>query len=140
MDYDDKKILSTLRHYRPLGPPAGLKEQIFRSREQPLHRIWPAIAASILLVAGIGLVLRQLLRPTESANIQAKLEEIEISVVQAGRAEQLLAVADILAGQPGGEYHAKGIYYEVVNNYPTFKSRALDQLKNKFQSERRIEQ
>ena len=139
MDYDDDKIESMLKRYRPLGPPAELKEQIFRSREKRLYRIWPAIAASILLVAGIGLVLRQPVRPTESVNIQSDLAQIEISVVQAGRAEQLLAVANILAGQPGGEYHAKGIYYEVVNNYPNFKSRALDQLDNKFPSERRVE-
>lgn len=138
MDYDDDKIESMLRRYRPLGPPAELKEQIFRSREQRLYRIWPAIAASILLVAGIGLVLRQLERPTESVNIQSNPSQIEIIVVQAGRAEQLLAVANILAGQPGGEYHAKGIYYEIVNHYPNFKSRALDQLHNKFPSERRV--
>jgi hypothetical protein len=139
MDYDNDKIESMLRRYRPLGPPAALKEQIFRSREKRLYRIWPAIAASILLVAGIVLVWRQLVRPTESVNIQAKLAEIEISVVQAGRAEQLLAVANMLASQPGGEYHAKGIYYEVVNHYPNFKSRALEQLKYKFPSERREE-
>lgn len=132
MDYDDDKIESMLRRYRPLGPPAELKEQIFRSREKALGRIWLAIAASILLIAGIGLVWRQLVRPTESVNIPANRAQIEISVVQAGRAEQLLAVANILAGQPGGEYHAKEIYYEVVNHYPNFKSRALDQLDNKF--------
>ncbi len=139
MDYDDDKIESMLKRYRPLGPPATLKEQIFRSREKRLYRIWPAIAASILLVAGIGLVWRQLVRPTESVNIQSNLAQIEISVVQAGRAEQLLAVANMLADQPGGEYHAKVIYYEVVNHYPNFKSRALDQLDNKFPSERRVE-
>ena len=139
MNYDDERIESMLRRYRPVGPPAELKENIFQSREKPLGRIWLAIAASILLVAGIGLLWRQQLRPTESVNIQAKLAQIEISVVQAGRAEQLLAVANILAGQPGGEDHAKGIYCEVVNHYPNFKSRALDQLNYKFPSERRVE-
>jgi hypothetical protein len=139
MDHDDDKIESMLRRYRPLGPRAELKKQIFRSREKRLYRIWPTIAASILLAAGIGLVWRQLEHPTESVNIQSNPAQIEISVVQAGRAEQLLAVANILAGQSGGEYHAKRIYYEVVNNYPNFKSRALDQLDNKFPSERRVE-
>ncbi|HUT28631.1 MAG TPA: hypothetical protein VMX13_02480 [Sedimentisphaerales bacterium] len=139
MNHDDQAIESVLTRYRPSGPPAQLGEQIFRLREKKPHRMWPAIAAAILLVAGAGLLWRQVVRPNVSVNDQEKLAQIEISVSQAGKAEQLLAVANILAGQPGAEDHAKGIYYEVINHYPNFKSQALGQLNHKFPSERRAE-
>ena len=53
MSSDDIKIESILKRYKPSEPPTELKERIFQSKEKQMNRTWLAVAASILLVAGI---------------------------------------------------------------------------------------
>ncbi len=89
-----------------------------------LVRRLAAIAASILLVVGISVMRRVLYRPSEQIRpirpepMAAEIDEIEIEVQRAGVAAQMLAVADMLAAQPGGQEYAEKRYAYVINSFP----------------------
>ena len=89
-----------------------------------LFRRLATVAASILLVFGVGVMRRVLYRPSEEMfptrpePIIAKIDEIEIQVQRAGVAAQMLAVADMLAAQPGGQEYAEKRYAYVINSFP----------------------
>jgi len=86
------------------------KKHLFK---KPIFSTWlakriAAVAASILLIVSVGVMRRLLYKPGEEmfpARPEPKavnLDEIEIQVHRAGLAAQMLAVADLLAAQPGG--------------------------------------
>ena len=83
-----------------------------------------AVAASILLVFGVGVMRRVLYKPSEQIRpirpepMAAEIDEIEIEVQRAGIAAQMLAVADMLAAQPGGQEYAEKRYAYVINSFP----------------------
>lgn len=89
-----------------------------------LVRRLAAIAASILLVCGVGITRRLLYKSSEETfpirpeSTAAKMDKIEIEVQRAGLAAQMLAVADMLAAQPGGEQYAEKRYTYIINSYP----------------------
>jgi len=78
------------------------------SFKKPILNRWlvrrlAAVAASILLIFGVGVMRRVLYRPTEHIrpikpeSIATRMDEIEIEVQRAAVAAQMLAVADMLA-------------------------------------------
>jgi hypothetical protein len=100
-----------------------------RSFRKPILSIWlakriAAVAASILLIVSVGVIRRLLYKqdeemfPARPEPPAAKLDEIEIQVHHAGLAAQMLAVADLLAAQPGGEKYAAERYNYVINSFP----------------------
>jgi hypothetical protein len=131
MNNDDIKIESILKRYKPSGAPAGLKGRIFQSKEKRWKRTWLAVAAGILLAAGAGLIWQILSKPANSKMNDIRLAQIEQAVTRAGQASQLLAVADLFAGQPGGKEHAKEIYGEVTNLFPDLNAGIQAQLRLK---------
>jgi hypothetical protein len=98
------------------------------SFKKPISSRWSvrrlaAIAASILLVCGVGIMRRLLYRSSEETfkiktePTAAKMDKIEIEVQRAGLAAQMLAVADMLAAQPGGERYAEKRYTYIMNSF-----------------------
>ena len=89
-----------------------------------LIRRLATVAASILLVIGVGVMRRLLYRPSEQIRpvkpepTIAEISEIEIEVQRAAVAAQMLAVADMLADQPGGQKYAEQRYTYVINSFP----------------------
>jgi anti-sigma factor RsiW len=72
-----------------------------------------AVAASILLVVGLGLIWRMTSEP-ERPQTQAQIEQL---VMQEGIAAQMLAVGDLLAKQPGGREYARERYKEIIKSF-----------------------
>lgn len=72
-----------------------------------------AIAASILLLVGLGLIWRMASEPGKPQT-QAQIEQI---VMQEGIAAQMLAVGDLLAKQPGGREYARERYKEIIKSF-----------------------
>lgn len=98
------------------------------SYKKPLLSRWPvkrltAVAASIILLLSIGIIRWVLYKPTEKTfsikheSTIPKIDEIEIEVHRAGLAAQMLAVADMLADQPGGEQYAEKRYTYIINSF-----------------------
>ena len=111
-----------------------------------LIRRLATVAASILLVVGIG-VMRRLLYNTseETFTIRpepttTKIDEIEIEVQRAAVAAQMLAVADMLAAQPGGRQYAEKRYTYVINTFPEMNESEQAKLRLKNLLERRVKQ
>jgi len=98
------------------------------SYKKPILSRWlirrlTAVAASILLLISIGVIRRVLFKPTEksfsnrSEPAIPKIDEIEIEVHRAAVAAQMLAVADMLADQPGGEQYAVKRYNYIMKSF-----------------------
>ena len=98
------------------------------SYKKPLLSRWlirrlTAVAASILVLISIGVIRHALYKPSEKSfstksepKIQ-KIDEIEMEVHRAAVAAQLLAVADMLAAQPGSEQYAEKRYVYIINSF-----------------------
>jgi hypothetical protein len=98
------------------------------SYKKPILSRWlvrrlTAVAASILVLISIGVIRHALYRPTEKSfsikpesKIQ-KIDDIEMEVHRAGLAAQMLAVADMLADQPGAEQYAEKRYTYIINSF-----------------------
>jgi predicted anti-sigma-YlaC factor YlaD len=105
-----------------------------------------AVAASILLVIGVGVMRWVLYRPSEEfhpigpESIPAKIDEIEIEVQRSAAAAQMLAVADMLAEQPGGQEYAEKRYNYVINSYPGRDESKQAKLRLQNLLERRVKQ
>ena len=80
-------------------------------RRRPLRIA--AMAASILLLVGLGLIWR-MVSESEAPQTQAQLEQI---VMREGIAAQMLAVGDLLAKQPGGREYARERYKEIIKSF-----------------------
>ena len=101
------------------------------------------VAASILLVFGIGLMRRVLYRPSEQIRPikpEPMAAEIDIEVQRAGVAAQMLAVADMLAAQPGGQEYAEKRYTYVINSFPQREESQQAKLRLQNLLERRVKQ
>ena len=131
MSADDSQIESILKHYRPADAQPELKERIFGPKQRKPNWISLAAAATILIVAGIALIYR-LSPPDRPANNQINLAQIERSILQASRAEQLLALAHRFAESTVGQEHAREIYREIVNSFP--ESDASSQARSRLKS------
>jgi len=143
MNNSDTKIESILKHYRPLGPPTQLKERIFHPKEKKRNRTWLAAAASILVVLSGGLICWIQSGLDNAANRIEKdptFVELEMEVNQAGIAAGMLAVADLLAQQSGGEEYARNRYLYLAKTYPKKEVAALAKLRLKSLSERSVMQ
>jgi hypothetical protein len=103
-----------------------------------------AVAASILLVFGVGVMRRLIykpgkqIRPIRPEPMAAEIDEIEIQVQRAAVAAQMLAVADMLAAQPGSEEYAAKRYKYIISSFAG--SNESYQAKSRLQNllERRI--
>jgi len=111
-----------------------------------LLRRLAAVAASILLVFGVGVMRRVLYRPGEQIRsikpepTATKIDEIEIEVQRAAVAAQMLAVADMLAAQPGGQEYAEKRYNYVINSFPGRDESKQAKLRLQNLLERRVKQ
>jgi anti-sigma factor RsiW len=90
--------------------------------DKPSSNRWPltrmaAVAAGILLVLGLGLIWRMLSGPSKPAPTEKTIAELRQTVIRAGHAAQMLAVADLLAKQPGGREYARNRYMEITRDY-----------------------
>lgn len=121
------------------------------SFKKPILNRWlvrriAAVAASILLVVGIGVMRRILFRPSEQIRpirpepMATKIDEIEIQVHRAGVAAQMLAVADMLAAQPGGQEYAEKRYNYVINSFAGMDESKQAKLRLQNLLERRVKQ
>jgi anti-sigma factor RsiW len=94
----------------------------WQARRAPrLHR-WPAkrvlaVAAGIVLLIGVGLIWRTVSEPTKPMPAEEAIARLEQTVTRVGAAVQMLAVADLLAEQPGGKDYARERYKEIVTGY-----------------------
>jgi len=85
------------------------------------------IAAAVfflLTIGSIGLLGLQLGKP----NRQLNPAEVELKVELAALGSQLLAIADLLAQQPGGEDYAVERYQYVIEHYQDKREAAQDRL------------
>ncbi len=111
-----------------------------------LIRRLATVAASILLVFGIGVMQRLLYKPSEQITpirpepMAAKIDEIEIEAQRAAVAAQMLAVADMLAAQPGGQEYAEKRYTYVINSFPGREESVQAKLRLQNLLERRVKQ
>jgi hypothetical protein len=121
MSDSDHQIEEMLKHYRPRGPSPGLRQRVLGGRTASSKQsavTWSLrIAAAILVVAGLGVVLRLQNRRGPMALEESPLDRIQSTVARAGEAAQLLAAADVLAQQPGGKTMARETYAHIASLY-----------------------
>ena len=80
-----------------------------------------AIAASILLllsVVGVWRLLSESSEPPRMTGKEPTFTEIEVAADRVATAAQLLAVADLLSSQPGGQSYAVKRYNDVIKSFP----------------------
>jgi predicted anti-sigma-YlaC factor YlaD len=102
-----------------------------------------AIAASVLLLAGVGLTWQLLTERGEPRRVideELTAAEIEIRASRAALAAQMLAVADLFASQPGGKEYAVKRYNYLIDSFPGREESAQARLRLKTLIERRIKQ
>ena len=91
---DDSEIEDLLRRYRPIGPPARLRERVFATA--PSRRIWPwASAAAALLISAM----------TFHVASGYELGSVGLTLGPAGATR----VADDLTGMLGGDVVARDL-------------------------------
>ena len=91
---DDSEIEDLLRRYRPIGPPARLRERIFATA--PSQRIWPwASAAAALLIFATTFHV--------ASSYEAGTADVTLGPAAATR------VADDLTGMLGGDLSARDL-------------------------------
>ena len=80
-----------------------------------------AIAASILLILGAGVMWRLLSEPSERTRVineEAKVAELRLEIAESGDAARLLAAAELLSKYPEAESSVKQRYRHIVERYP----------------------
>jgi anti-sigma factor RsiW len=92
---------------------AGLPQTRLASRFK--WRRYAAIAAGILIVAGISIFS---LTPTSPKQAEPTFAEIERQIEESGRAARLLAAANLLAQCPDTQNFVKNQYCYIVQMYP----------------------
>ena len=91
---DDSEIEDLLRRYRPIGPPAQLRERIFATA--PGRRIWPwASAAAALLISAMTFHI--------ASGYEVGSADVTLGPAAATR------VADDLTGMLGGDVSARDL-------------------------------
>jgi hypothetical protein len=73
-----------------------------------------AVAASILLVLGVGLIWQMVPEPGKPARNGEVIARLERTVMRAGTAAQMLAVADLLSKQPAARDYARERYRQII--------------------------
>ena len=136
MDNNDTKIESVLKRYRPLGPPPQLKDRIFLRKGKKQSRTWFKVAASILVLLSGGLIWWCLDHTASRTDKEPTFADIEMEVNHTGTAAAMLAVADLLAQQPGGEKYARNRYLYLVVTYPKKEVATLARLRLQSLSKR----
>jgi len=92
----------------------NISNPVIKTRK--IHWIrYAAIAASILLVATASVVWHTLKRPKVN---ELTFAEIERKITESGSAARLLAAADLLSSQPGGQKYAVQRYNDVIASFP----------------------
>ena len=94
----------------------------WRLRDRPKLSRWPmvrvvAVAASILLLLGVGLIWRLVPEPGKPARNGEVIAQLERTVMRAGTAAQMLAVADLLSKQPAARDYARERYRQIITDY-----------------------
>jgi hypothetical protein len=105
-----------------------------RHLNHPL-RIAISIAAIIALVLTLSIMWHQ--EKGVSTNASLTLARIELEVERSAVAAQFLAVADLLAQQPGGEQYAVDRYKYIINNFPKMQEHDLAQTRLQTLNQRR---
>ena len=102
-----------------------------RHRKQLWRRL--AVGAAVLVMAlGGSLIWWSIAGPGEKVQEEISIAEIKLVVERAGEAAQLLAVADLLARQPGGLEYARQRYIYIADFYSDME--AGTQAKQRLQS------
>jgi len=127
MNNEDIRIEEILRHYKLSSAPISLKDRIFQTKKSQWNKTW-LVAASIVVVVGLGLTWRISLNPPSSEINDPKLV---CTIIRTGKAAQLLALADFWANQPEGKNHAQQIYIEVANSFSDLNAGKQAQLRLK---------
>lgn len=65
---NDMDLEERLKHYRPAGPPSGLRGRVLET-EPPLNRRWISIAALLVLI-----VVLRMLAAGERASVRARID------------------------------------------------------------------
>ena len=97
----------------------------------PMVRVL-AVAASILLVLGVGLIWRLVPEPGRPMRNGEVIAQLEQTVMRAGQAAQMLAVADLLSKQPAARDYARERYKEIVTGYSDTEYAAQAKLRLKM--------
>ena len=93
-----------------------------------------AIAASILLILGVGAMWRLLSKPSERTRIisdEAKVAELRLKIADSSDAARLLAAAELLSKYPEAESAVRQRYRHIMETYP--ETVAADKAKLKIQ-------
>ncbi|HUW19919.1 MAG TPA: zf-HC2 domain-containing protein [Sedimentisphaerales bacterium] len=98
-----------LEEIRGVGLPQTTAAGRFRWRR------YAAVAAGILIAAGISLSRRMITEPRAAA---PNIAEMERRIEEVGRAARLLAAAELLAEYPDAQSIAKQQYRYIVEKYP----------------------
>ncbi|MHC4618769.1 MAG: anti-sigma factor family protein [Planctomycetota bacterium] len=100
------------------------------AKARPARRFkWPryaAVAAGILIAAGISITWRMMIGPKQTVR---DIAEIERTIQEAGRAARLLAAAELLAEYPDAQSIAKQQYRHIVQTYPDTPAAAQARLR-----------
>ncbi len=94
----------------------------WRASQKPVPNRFPvvralAVAASILLLLGVGLMWRTVSEPGKPMNNGQAIARLGQKVMQAGTAARMLAIADLLANEPEGREYARNRYMEIAKEF-----------------------
>ncbi len=121
MNADDHQMEEMLKRYRPKGPSRVLQQRVLdnaRAAGGRTYARWPLrIAAMIALVVGLGAALWWQKGRGRLTVDASPADRIEFNIQRVGEAAQLLAAADVLAGQPGAERLARRAYTRITSFY-----------------------
>jgi anti-sigma factor RsiW len=109
-----------LKETRGAGAPQTRAPRRFKWRR------YAAIAAGILVVAGISIFWRT---PTRPQQAEPTLAEIEREIEESGRAARLLAATELLAECPDTQKFVKNQYCYIVQMYPRTPAAAQARLR-----------
>jgi predicted anti-sigma-YlaC factor YlaD len=93
-----------------------------------------AVAASILLILGVGAIWRLLSEPSERTRViseEAKVVELRLRIADSSDAARLLAAVELLSKYPEAESGVKQRYLHIVETYP--ETAAAEKAKLKIQ-------
>ena len=90
------------------------------------------VAASILLILGVGAMWRLLSEPSERIRAiinEAKVAELRLKIAESSHAARLFAATELLSKYPEAESGVKQRYRHIVETYPETAAAAKAKLK-----------